>query len=315
MATHAVTPTAGAATASTTDEQDPFTGANIPQPYTPPAGTLTARQLLDQVLPDFNITGTGEASQSSGTNVNFENIKKISPNKHVTLFGNDRGGYPSALPAGQFHPVSSVNFGPVTHEAQAVNVCRHYILNPVSQVLAARIGQGNNVITYHVEEEVKGTYKESSGTEKEYSGYVDAAWMVANDYIAFAEFKRPGALVADQWSSNTGLVSKAKTISQQVIKYAYATHKKYFLIGDAQLMIFLRLDDVNDSYVTNLRRRPPGPGVSGASTAQPGSTRSGASVPSQSGWPDITAQAVLSTNQILFKPQLYAFIVKAATAP
>ena len=276
---------------------------------------MTARQLLDQPVPDFNITVAGDASTSSGTNVNFENIKKIFPNKYVTLFGNDRGGYPSALPAGQFHPVSSVSFGPVTHEAQAVNVCRHYLLNPVSQVLATRIIQGTNAITYHVEQEVKGAFQNAQMRREEYSGYVDAAWMLANNYIAFAEFKRPGALVAEQWSNGTGLVSKAKTISQQIIKYAYATGKKCFLIGDAQLMIFLRLDNINDGYVTAQRSRPPGAGVAGATPAQAGSTRSGASLPAQSGWPDITAQAVLSNNRLLFKAQLYAFIVKAATTP
>ena len=295
-------------------EPNPFAdAANKPVAFDLPDGTITARQLLDQPVPDFN-TKDGAASQSTDQNVNFEGIHEAKFDQHQTLFGADRGGYPLSLPSAKFYPIAQVNFGPTTHEAQAVNIARHYWLTPVSQVLGKKIVTGTTSISYHVEEEVKGIFQRPNNGEKaNIAGYIDAAWLLGSEYIAFAEFKRPGALVKNHWITDGVVVRKAKTISQQVIKYSYATKKKYFIVSDAKVMIFLRFDNPSDGYVSYVRKTTaPPPKTPGVTERVSGSTRTGAAAAPTTGWPPVSVKAVWADDRTLYKPQLYAFVVKAA---
>lgn len=294
-------------------EPNPFAdAANKPVTFQLPAATLTARQLLDQPVPDFN-TKDGPASQSTDLNVHFEWIHEAKFDQHQTLFGADRGGYPASLPAGTFYPIAPINFGPTTHEAQAVNIARYYWLNPVSQVLEKKIVTGTTTISYHVEEEVKGTFLKGANSTENFTGYIDAAWLLGTQYVAFAEFKRPGALVKTHWTTGGEVAQKARTISQQVIKYSYATKKKYFIVSDAKVIIFMRFDHPSDGYVTYLRKAGgPPPGTPGATPRQGGSTRSGSAPAATTGWPPVSVKAVWADVRTLYKPQVYAFVVKAA---
>jgi hypothetical protein len=204
----------------------------LPRQNVPPTYVYTARNLLDQDVPQIQAYPIGLAGVSSNTTSReYASIGKILS----WSFPTDMGGYNNLDATLRYNPVS---FNPTTSlflEADAVWICRHYIVEPVSLILSHEI---KYPLLCASEDSHTVQVTGSDGLTKEHLSRVDMKWSVDlygnGNYQTFAvvEFKRPGAIDWANWEPayrGSGFVSgRAIKISQQLAKYAYS-HKTAFV--------------------------------------------------------------------------------------
>ena len=311
-------------------ETDPSAGAQL-HPLTPAqiAQTcpprLTAKELLDLPLPNITSIDSGGPSESSRLNDLFSPPERLLWNQAASCFGN-LGGYPNNIfPPGPnqplFYPMNDVTDGDIHTEAHAVEAGRKYILGPVSAIMHRKI-QNNK---YQVEYEVRGSIPDprpiTHPTRRQrLSGYVDAAWTAPEGGVdrayAFCEFKRTGALRDTLWPANGPLTEAALHVMRQVIKYAWCTNKRYWIVSSWDRALFIKIPHELplEGFTFHWQRRrqlPQNFQMPNAymPTGQGQGTPLGQAL--NRGWRNGPIQAVLSTDRTRFKLQFYAFICKA----
>ena len=311
------------------DELDPF---NVPgtQPVRPNqqaaqqnkgAPNLTARQLLDLALPDIETGEDKGPSKSSATNDEFDAPTRLLWNQHTSCFGHDLMGYPDKiLPAAKanqrFYAYDELDEGEIMTEAQAVDAGREYILRPVSRILRHKFNGGKFRVEYLVTGEIPSPTDSDHNRIQRISGNVDAAWTISengkdNPY-AFCEFKRVGVLKDSFWptATNKELTQSARKVLKQVLKYAWVTNKRYWMVSTWDRFLFLRIPDAlpleGFSYywqdnISSRRVQIPAQ----YSDQQP------LPKPLDSGWRTFPIQAVMSRDMAMFKILVYAFVCKS----
>jgi len=320
-------------------EADPSAPVQL-HPLTTPAAivqacppTLTAKQLLDLPLPNINIIHQGGPQESSRLNELFSPPETLLWDQAQSCFG-DLGGYPNHIfPAGPQHlfwPLNEVDDGDILAEAQAVEAGRKYILGPVSSIIRRKFTNHK----YHVEYDVRGSIPDPppftpsvtpilAKRRQKLSGHVDAAWSVFENgdrtAYAFCEFKRTDSLRDTLWRTHTGhLTEAALGVMRQVLKYAWCTNKRYFILCSWDRTLFIKIPhelplEGFTFYWQRKKQLPAGfqmPNAYRSPTGQGQGTPLGPPV-NNKGWRNSPIQAFLSTDRTRFKLQFYAFICKA----
>jgi hypothetical protein len=300
--------------------------AGLPQLVVPPPG-LSARDFLRQPLPQVP-TQDGAASQSSPHNIHFHPVDFLHHGQYTELFHATLGGYPNNLNVNiNFYPINPPPHAPqITVESQAVNFGRNYVLQPASFVLQHRIQQ----LRYDVEVNIE-TQPIRTGptTTQSFKGYVDAVYSFNTRPLVMCEFKRPGCFNLDRWqmiapsqggqNAMPSMGNEAQKITKQLMKYAYATERPYFILSDWKSFLFIHLDNQLDqglnkgAYIARTREKvPPPPHMPRRFDAQRSVTRRGMRYrDGNAGWPYLTARAVHCADATQFKIFVFAFVVEA----
>lgn len=215
----------------------------------PDAPSLTAEQFLDLAIPGVKGPNDGTPSDSTVNNRYFTPVGYIHLHQFQTMFG-DYGGYPSKMGiVEKFHPFNKLLHEPAVPkiEAQAVDLGRSHVLLPVAYVLQRKI-PAKHKLQYDVEAHVETPEITLPGVGKQtFDGYVDAIYYIDNKELVLCEFKRSGCIKLDKWTvPSEGLLgTDAQKITKQLMKYAYATQRKYFILSDWNNWLFFHLPDIN----------------------------------------------------------------------
>jgi hypothetical protein len=293
-----------------------------------PEAKATAVDLLRQPLPAFT-TVDGSASTSADANINFHHLDFIHFGQDKELF-KGYGGFPNNMEiTARFYPINapdSDHLTTISDEPEAVNAGRNYVLLPVYTVLQRRVPE----LQYNVEVKVTTSpIRISSEEPKGYEGFVDAIFSYKKRHLVMCEFKRPGCFNLNRWGVNPAtqqrvgpsLGTEAQKISRQVMKYAYATGRPYFILSDWKNFLFIHLDNEQDNkipkeaYVEYSRRHipPPAnmPGRFEAKELKRGDNNLQRFRGGNAGWPHLTARAAHCNDPNQHKILVYAFVMEA----
>jgi hypothetical protein len=291
-----------------------------------PAATINARDFLRLPIPQI-ATNDGAASQSSANNLFFHPVDFIHHDQYTLLFGPQLAGYPNAMQVPQnFHPINPPsNMNQITVEAQAVNLGRNYVLQPASFVLERRVPE----ISYDVEVSIETErIRTSTRKQKTFKGFVDAVYFYNDRPLVLCEFKRPGCFNLTKWrmtlprraapGTMPSLGNEAKRISKQLMKYAHATDRPYFILSDWKNFLFVHLDNLLDNQIPKGAYIEYHRGTQAPAATVPGRFQAGASITralgfarGNAGWPYLTARAVHCNDTAQFKVMVWAFVMEA----
>jgi hypothetical protein len=293
-----------------------------------PKPEATAADFLRQPLPAFP-TEDGSASTSTDSNIHFHHLDYIHFGQYKELF-RGYGGFPNNMQIdAKFYPINApdpTRLLTIIDEPETVNAGRNYVLLPVYTVLQHRVPE----LQYNVEVKVKTSpIKTTSEDAKSYEGFVDAVFSFKKRHLVMCEFKRPGCINLDRWQVNPSgpgregpsLGTEAQKISRQIIKYAYATGRPYFILSDWKSFLFVHVDNEQDNgipreaYVEYSRRHiPPPPNMPGrfeAKELKKGDNNLQRFRGGNAGWPYLTARAVHCNDAKQHKILVYAFVMEA----
>lgn len=245
------------------------------------ARVLTAKQLIDQEVPNIPPAYYGEASNSSRNNeLFFACFNRVTGDLNNYGFflpaAGAIGGYlnpngdilPPVPPGSNLPPQPRfipIDEAPALHmiidEQDTVIVSWHYIITPLNAALFPkfqRIGfKGIRCISEDTVNLGRAIQNSTGGyPTKDLTGRMDVSWEIVDNLdrrekFFCMEFKRPGALSREDFTTpnpqnlmgpGTGRLSDTgKKISRQIVKYAYETQKRFFALCDWDNLVLLAL--------------------------------------------------------------------------
>jgi hypothetical protein len=229
----------------------------LPAPWPPltpvavPNASLTAKQSLEMPLPVLARDGRTRATGTTQSRNTYPSLRKIYP----LQWPNDLTGYSRlSSTALKFNYVDEDPTLWLDVEADAIWACKHYVVSPVNTVLQTGV-------YFHIRtasENTKSVQIQAGPTAEDVEHHLsrlDLMWDVHinGNWNTFAvlEFKRPGALKNQEWSSallgQGPVTGTGEKICRQVIKYAYNRDTPFVAAYDWETLILLRLRGLKPS--------------------------------------------------------------------
>jgi len=204
---------------------------------------LSPKGLLDFPVPQIANASLApaHASPSSESNRHYAHLNHI----ELWQLPEDLSKYSGLAMEARYSPPNEDRSLVASVESDAIVAMRHYIIGPVNTVFHDRFP------SFRIEcksENSSTVIANIRGVDRKVISRVDLCWQltVSNVSYTFAvlEFKRPGSIQAHQWSvalNNQAIFGSARSICQQLCKYAHANNVHKVGVCDLNTMVLLNL--------------------------------------------------------------------------